>query len=144
MFTALPSLETLHQSEDQTLSSELSLSLRGESLKERGHLESQTQSKIVFQIKLSARLWFEGTYFEYHYCLLFFWSNCQMCPLNQLFAQTMLAVIVKLWKFFWPPFRPRLLWEKQPTLVLIVCSTLPSPTSHTKKKPPHPLFIVSL
>ena len=34
-------------------------------------------------------------------------------------------VIVKLWKFFWPPFRPRLLWEKQPTLVLIVCSTLP-------------------
>ena len=43
-FSAPPSLETLHQSEDQTLFSEL----RGESLKESGHLESETQSRIVF------------------------------------------------------------------------------------------------
>ena len=90
------------------------------------------------RLNFSARLWFEGTHFEYHHCLLFFWSNCQMCPLNQLFAQTMLAMIVKLCKFFWPPFRPRLLWEKQPTLVLIVCSTLPPYLPHQKykKKPP--------
>ena len=44
MFSAAPSLETLHQSEDQTLFSEL----RGESLKESGHLESRTPSRIVF------------------------------------------------------------------------------------------------
>ena len=67
-----------------------------------------------------------------------FWSNCQMCLLKQPFAPTMIAVIVKLWNFSWPPFRPRLLWEKQPTLVLIVCSTLPPCLPHQKK---HPLFI---
>ena len=44
-FLAAPSLETLHQFEDQTLSSEP----RGGSLRENGHLESQTQSRIVFQ-----------------------------------------------------------------------------------------------
>ena len=43
-FSAAPSLETLHQSEGQTLFSEL----RGERLKESGHLESQTPSRIVF------------------------------------------------------------------------------------------------
>ena len=52
--------------------------------------------KLSSRLNFSARLWFEGTYFEYHYCLLFFWSNCQMCPLNQLFAQTMIAVIERL------------------------------------------------
>ena len=91
---------------------------------------SVTKSPVYRRARPSRRayvknLWFEGTYFEYHYCLLFFWSNCQMCPLNQLFAQTMIAVIERLQNFSWPPFRPRLLWEKQPTLVLIVCSTLP-------------------
>ena len=49
----------------------------------------------------------------------------------------------KIMEVFWHPFRPRLLWEKQPTLVLIVCSTLPPYLPH-QKKPPHPLFIVSL
>ena len=43
-FLAAPSLETLHRFGDQTLSSEP----RGESLKEIGHLVSQTQSRIVF------------------------------------------------------------------------------------------------
>ena len=43
-FLAAPSLETLHQFEDQILSSEP----RGGSLRENGHLESQTQSRIVF------------------------------------------------------------------------------------------------
>ena len=40
-----------------------------------------------------------------HLCLklLFFWSNCQMCPLKQLFAPTMIAVVVRLWNL-WPPF----------------------------------------
>ena len=62
-----------------------------------------------------------------------------MCPLNQLFAQTMIAMIVKSWNFSWPPFRPRLLREKQPTLVLIVCSTLPPPyLPHQKKTTPPP------
>ena len=42
-FLATPSLETLHQFEDQTLSSEP----RGETLRENGNLESRTQSRIV-------------------------------------------------------------------------------------------------
>ena len=42
-FSAAPSLETLHRFEGQTLSSEP----RGESLREKGHLESRTQSRIV-------------------------------------------------------------------------------------------------
>ena len=43
-FLATPSLETLHQFVGQTLSSEP----RGESLMGIGHLENQTQSRIVF------------------------------------------------------------------------------------------------
>ena len=42
-FSAAPSLETLHRFEGQTLSSEP----RGKSLREKGHLESRTQSRIV-------------------------------------------------------------------------------------------------
>ena len=42
-FLAAPSLEILHRFEDQILSSEP----KGGSLKEKGHLESETQSRIV-------------------------------------------------------------------------------------------------
>ena len=76
-------------------------------------------------------------------------NSCKMCPLKQLLAPNHDCSDYKIKELMASlRFGPRLLWKKQPILILIVCS-IPHPHTHHHhhhyhQTPPHPLFIVSL